>query len=425
MNNVKNEQGYALVTVLLIVTVFTVFFLSFMGQAFSSVKQNKVVEKSSQSVAIAEMGVAYYQVAIQGIFEKAKSDAEKEVTENRITTESDVIKFLRKRFEDEIKLIAPPLTPIDENGTFSINKDPGEIIVNATEHDIKIELTVKGDKNGEPTELYPDMVISNLSSIVLPKSSLDFFTTPEIMFNKVKEPKNLDGICTKPSSIAEINNCSEVIISEPKTGKTFEVKNDLTADKIYSKVDLILDGNLNSTNKKSDGTQDVTEIFAKSLVLGGNFNKGNNIVIETQQDLSIDKNMQNLDNSTLYIGGHLLSSGQFNINNSHVFIKGVNDGNHISTISKQLTIDGSSSMCVNGDLKVDLKNNQLSNNINGKIYIKGTLLGTDNVVLSYPNHIIPIDDTNKHTYKVECGTTFDSISWGDVTNTNIDIVDYD
>ena len=69
MKSVQNEKGYALVTVLLIITIFMVIFLSFMGQAFSSVKQNQVVEKKSLSVAAAEMGVSYYQVEIQRIFE--------------------------------------------------------------------------------------------------------------------------------------------------------------------------------------------------------------------------------------------------------------------------------------------------------------------------------------------------------------------
>ena len=64
----KNEQGYALVSVLLIVTVFTIIFLSFMGQAFSSVKQNQMAEKTTRSVAAAEMGISYYQVTIQKLF---------------------------------------------------------------------------------------------------------------------------------------------------------------------------------------------------------------------------------------------------------------------------------------------------------------------------------------------------------------------
>ena len=74
MNNIKNEQGFALVSVLMILTILMVVSLSFMGQAANSIKQNQIVEDSSHSVAVAEMGVSYYEVAIQNIYEIKKEE---------------------------------------------------------------------------------------------------------------------------------------------------------------------------------------------------------------------------------------------------------------------------------------------------------------------------------------------------------------
>ena len=48
--------------------------LSFMGQAFSSTKQNQVVEKTTRSISAAEMGVSYFQVEIQRLFETKQTE---------------------------------------------------------------------------------------------------------------------------------------------------------------------------------------------------------------------------------------------------------------------------------------------------------------------------------------------------------------
>ncbi|MEH7493474.1 hypothetical protein, partial [Neobacillus niacini] len=123
MVDYRNEQGYALVSVLLIVVVFSVLSLSFMGQAFSSVKQNQEVEKNTQSVAISEMGVSYYQVAIQNLFEQKKDEVALKV-KNKIYKpgdESQVLEFLRSSLETGIKNIPDPPN-VEDEASFKLDK---------------------------------------------------------------------------------------------------------------------------------------------------------------------------------------------------------------------------------------------------------------------------------------------------------------
>lgn len=66
----KNEKGYALVTVLLTLTIFMVLALSFMGQSANSAKQNLAVEDKAKSTAMAEMGISYVELAVRNIYQE-------------------------------------------------------------------------------------------------------------------------------------------------------------------------------------------------------------------------------------------------------------------------------------------------------------------------------------------------------------------
>ena len=65
------------VTVLLIITIFMVVALSFMGQSVNSAKQNEMIEENSQSVALAEMGSIFYKNGIINEFDGITKKAEK------------------------------------------------------------------------------------------------------------------------------------------------------------------------------------------------------------------------------------------------------------------------------------------------------------------------------------------------------------
>ena len=65
----------------MIITVFMVVFLSFAAQSFSTVKQNKVVETRSQTVALAEMGVSYYQSMVYNIYLSKRDTVKRDINQ--------------------------------------------------------------------------------------------------------------------------------------------------------------------------------------------------------------------------------------------------------------------------------------------------------------------------------------------------------
>ncbi|MFA9555957.1 hypothetical protein ACERII_01430 [Evansella sp. AB-rgal1] len=65
MNTLKENHGYALITVLLITVIFSLISLGFLAQSISSMKQSTKVETKSQSIELAEMGATYFQYAVK------------------------------------------------------------------------------------------------------------------------------------------------------------------------------------------------------------------------------------------------------------------------------------------------------------------------------------------------------------------------
>ncbi|MFD1030486.1 hypothetical protein [Metaplanococcus flavidus] len=65
MNQVKNQQGYALLVVLLMVLLFMGIAATFMAGSLSNAKQEQTVDTSNQAVASAEMGVKYHSADFQ------------------------------------------------------------------------------------------------------------------------------------------------------------------------------------------------------------------------------------------------------------------------------------------------------------------------------------------------------------------------
>ncbi|MEO2074635.1 MAG: hypothetical protein ABGX20_04490 [Bacillus sp. (in: firmicutes)] len=443
MNQVKGEQGYALVIVLVVLTVFSVLFLAFMGQAFNSVKQNQVVEKSSQSVALAEMGVSYYDVAVQDIFEKLKDEIKVKVQNKELTTKSDVITYLKSNLKSRITSI-PNQSPVDDNASFTLDKGLNKIDVTSVGDLLKIKLVVLGIKNNDKTDLNVEMVINNLSSINIVTSTAS--NVPEIIFGNVTKPDIVDVNCKNPESLELSKNngnngngrngntnlnviCSDVIIDTANNTngtKTYTGNNDVDVSKIYSTVGLVFTGNLNN--------RDTLQIFAPSLNMASNFNNSTSVTVETTKNLSIGSNVQNTNHTNFYIGGLLTINGHLDLNSSsNVYIRGTRtqteiSNNTISQITGQLKIDSTSKMCINGNIKTS----KLTIDSKDHLIIKGKVLDFSGNEIINSNIKYVTDTTDKTWLQSQCGNTFEiptptttsTIEWGNITNSMINDVIY-
>lgn len=75
----KNEKGYALVLVLLIITIIFTFALSLSGMAISARKQFNKTEEINRATDLAEMGVAHYEALLTKLVKNANDEARQKV----------------------------------------------------------------------------------------------------------------------------------------------------------------------------------------------------------------------------------------------------------------------------------------------------------------------------------------------------------
>ena len=150
----KENQGYALITVLLIITIFGILSLAFMTKSISSMKQNTSVEKKSQSVEFAEMGATYFQYAV--------TNASKNLLPNVINTveEERNQDINNKEFKSEDKYTERAITllvnslrnqldsTIEEREHLPLSIDPIFIEKNYSDQKIIINSQSIGNKDG-------------------------------------------------------------------------------------------------------------------------------------------------------------------------------------------------------------------------------------------------------------------------------------
>ncbi|MGM0854969.1 MAG: hypothetical protein ACQEWI_20580 [Bacillota bacterium] len=335
MNDMKNEKGYALVTVLLMVVVFMVISLSFMGQSFSSVKQNKEVEKEYQSVALAEMGVEYFGGKVRNVLKESEIDG---------TTNSEGLKM---KVEGSLENEKVEIEDEELASYFQLTKNDGLMNfsgLNEQENELIIHFKSLGSSESKETTLHTIMTIpiriGSTSSKELPD------------FNQIQKPENIRVECKNPPII--YNSCAEILVLG--SGSYPQNHNNLDDKLIYTTGALILDGNANN--------MDNTKIHTDgSMSLGKNMNNASTVILEVKGTMSFGGQLR-LDSSKVYIGGSMSLAGQMDIeDNSYTYVGGD------ASISKHLSISTNSKMCVAGNLEAS----QLD--IDGKLYVKGSVEG--------------------------------------------------
>ncbi|MDQ6599834.1 hypothetical protein [Bacillus salipaludis] len=400
MDKLKNEEGYALITVLLIIVIFMVIFVSFMGQAFSSTKQNQVVEKTSHSVALAEMGVSYYKVEVQRVFESKQQSVNDQVinilkTDPQKDYKTEATRLMKDALQQDLGQTKPAVT-IDgyPNATFTMKNFLATVISGTNK--VRTTFDIVGTENGKNTTLNAEMEI-DLKDINLEGGSI----TPE--YNAVPKPENVSSTCTNPTTFSNISCPNGILINQDMT---YSENYNGYVGTIYSTADLALNGNGNKSN---------LILHADSVSLKGNLNSLTNLTLETEHDASFGGQLR-VDSSHIYIGGNMVTDDHVTLaTSSSLFARGN------ATIGKSLTIDSTSKMCVNGNFKAD----DLTINTSGKLFVKGTVTVTKGIPSG--TQIIKVTDPTDTYVRQQCGNTFDeynSIDWKTTTGTVVNNVDY-
>src|SRR3954449_6732963 len=179
MKNLKNEQGYALLVVLFVVTVFMILSLSFMGQAFSSTKQNQVVEKKSKATSVAEMRISYYQVALQDMYESKQNDVNTYVSSIMSQPNASTTKDFKREATLKMAELLQSMIPIgttpaaiavedQPNSSFRINNFIATADPDSKSYKINISFNVVGNDNEKTATLFAQMNIDLDTIINLP-----------------------------------------------------------------------------------------------------------------------------------------------------------------------------------------------------------------------------------------------------------------
>lgn len=377
---VENEKGYTLVAVLLTVTIFMLLAFSFMGQAANSMKQNKAVETKSQSVALAEMGVTYFQHAIQNIF---KSNYQSVIQQVKSIRENDKI----KRTNDEYTQIAMDLMKsIIENGlepaTISIDDKPSaNFLIQYNKNSniiqdgkiLKIDFKSIGTENGKSTTIETVMNIdfsglmsesgteetgnTGVQNAILPSG--DDIPDPGNLSTCNNGDKKIDYSNTK----CQVNGSDSYDNNDQLTFNNSiykvtgalslpQMNNDIINSTLYV-LGSMTTGNMNSLNK--------LKLHVDGAGHFGHFNGSGltDSIIEIGGNARFD-NMKLL-RSTIYVGKYKAGFGQINgMEDSVIFVDSDAD-------IKGLDIESNSTVCVNGYLNIE---NNFNSNSNGKVYAK-------------------------------------------------------
>lgn len=183
MKQLKNQQGYALLVVLLMVVLFLGISATFMAGSLSNAKQEQTIDASNQAVASAEMGVKYHsadfqreigiikseiiketQARIKSIttcFESGKTtcDTQEEITlmEKQIDVDmkAEYILKVTKKVEQLEALKGVPSTPFTgEDAEYSIS---GTSIIKQNESGQNVDLPSTTDKQIKSLKIQLDL----------------------------------------------------------------------------------------------------------------------------------------------------------------------------------------------------------------------------------------------------------------------------
>lgn len=415
----SSEQGYALVGVLLIMVIFSLVFVTFIGQSFSSAKQNEKVENNSQSVALAEMGISYYQAVVKNIYktnqQKVTNDFKSFIlTEPDRSTDYYSLKgssFMKDEIIRGLNLLtsAKPMITIDDHPDASFKLL--SYVVEAYPNRVTIELIVAGSETGtsptKTTTLSTDMTISlNLVEVVVDSGSEPSGSKILPNFNLITIPTGTN-VCTQnpPAS-----NCPKILF----TGETtYEGNNTFQGD-----LQQIIFATGPLTFKNQNKLKNV-QLHTEGKFEAKNMQGITSSVIEVNGEVGqaavkpgdATFNQLGLSSSTLFVARNLEVTGKADLINSQLYVGGN------STISNKLTINSSSRMCVKGNLTV---NNKID--ILGSLIINGKITGK--ISSGSPTYVNDQEFINK------CGTSTAptpptktlTLDWlSNITNT----IDYD
>lgn len=361
MKQLKNQNGYALVIVLLIIVLFMGVAASFIGGSLSNAKQEQTVDTSDQSVAAAEMGVLFYtsdfEMDLEQIKKEVSAKTQEELNklisciepptldncntaEKRSEWENRIDKDMKTLYIDKIKFQIDNLKTISINPAGNTKKpfDTEQIsyVVKTVKHSpisytidkIDVEILIEGtSKNAEK-------VLTTKFDIEVPDSFLN--SDEAIKIDTVLIEKNADVTYEDIFKLAPTDKSCTTLLNEviAKTATApFECKAK-TGEKLSVFINEIENANLDPKDFRVY-TSSFTNYVCDSNCNNLDF-QGINVVVE-EKDEGAFNNMNNLVNGNLIINGkltagnNLMNLGKNGIK-QNIIVKELDVGNNIKNM---------------------------------------------------------------------------------------------
>ena len=409
----RNEKGYALVIVLLVIIFIMIVSTVFMRGSISNVKQERIVDENNLAYTAAEMGMDYYKwlyinkfkAVRDGVWQEKKSAFENDILEikkkklSNILEEKEIKNAARNRQEQMVDLLVTnhflKLEETKPNTTDSLNyliQKP--IVYKKVENSdgLVVALIVQGivkGKYGIEVERIKNLDFKLLFDFPLLASVLSP-DTPDLgdrtpVVNIKDTIKN--NIQTKKCSDKPIN---EKCLSNGSVDSHFTALNsivyfpngyekgngnigiDFKNTQMYSEDDIELP-NMNNMNNVT--------MYVNGDIEIKNINGANNANLYATEDIEFKNASSGYSNSVLYAGKDI-EGKNIEFNNMTIFVGGNYSGDKFSlsaksymVVEKELEIKKSgsilnSTLIVKGDLDIE-KSLEVKNG--SKVCIGGTI----------------------------------------------------
>ncbi|WP_442595274.1 pilus assembly PilX N-terminal domain-containing protein [Neobacillus sp. D3-1R] len=410
MKKINNQQGNTLLLVLMIMTVFTLLFISLMGQTLSNTKQLSKTEEDFQAVSLAEMGVIYYKTAIDTSLNSLMSDQD-ELNKIYQLLGQKVIQDFGEITKDKIELIKTALKTDPSYSEFVTSEWLKRI--NDPNYFPAIDYLVDIDSASHSAFQIQDIIASNNSKEI----------TYKFISKGINDEKsvNLATEINIPFSGIEINLSSEDEGSGGGSGGSGG------SEDIPSGNDISNPGNLPTCGpEQTDFSNSDCQMTGEITFDNNDKVVFSNTTLKINGSLTLAKSENNAatDDSTLYISGNLTAlnmnsldrlnlhvggSANFKnltgdaLNNSIIEIGGNASFKNIKPVLSKMYIGG----------KADIENiNEMEKSfifVNSDASINSIQLGNNSTVcvkghLNLDNQIL-FKGTNSHVYALSSNNT--------------------
>lgn len=363
---VKNERGYALVTVLLIFLLLIIGMISFTTISGSTMKHHAKSEEKHQATALAEMGVEYFHHAIENLFFEIKDEVE-----NSTFEEEDTYHVIQQM----ITLLQDKIT---EKNLHNLKISPQEKEGETAYYQIQF----KPYKEIIPKE---DSIIINFSSVgKIKETNSEIRSTMTIDFNNrihFLGEDNDESSGFQPPKIEPPHDDIEYdeVIDNNRTLKDFDFS-DAKVKVVLSQPDF---NGKDFNNSKIDvlpAEKDRTNFNNENNINSSIFRNYGNMYLHTKATVHLNENSE-LYNNTLErnskyykdLKGHLHLHNQSKIMMNGKFSRFYNFGNLYAHTHAEILVDNYSQFYNKGDIQFHQHNTLTITNYS-KVRVDGNIL---------------------------------------------------